>query len=551
MGRSTRWRFALVGLATAALGLPVAAATQPGGSFIDDDGSVHEPAIEAIRAAGITAGCDPVGDRFCPEASVTRAEMAAFVIRALGQDELTGVEASFSDVGTGRWYFGPVERLAALGISLGYPDGTFRPDAPVSRGEMAVFLMRALGAEPVEPLTGVFADVDAAAFHAGAVERIFELGVTLGCSTAPLRYCPAGAVSRAEMASFLARAFELAQTPVPVRPSIDGLELQPVAVASGLSQPVFVTAPPGDDRLFIIEKGGRIKILASGALRAAPFLDLSAQVSTDGERGLLGLAFHPSYPDNGRLFVHYTDRVGANQVVEYAVSTDPDRADGSTARPLLTVSQPASNHNGGMIEFGPDGRLYVAIGDGGGSGDQFGNGQNPATPLGAISALDVNSGATSVFAYGLRNPWRFGWDGLRMYIGDVGQDRREEIDVISGFDAGANFGWPLMEGSLCFVAGCSPDGLVLPVVEYSHAEGCSVVGGHVYRGSAVPALAGHYFYGDFCSGFVRSFRYTGVASDRRSWPALSTGGLVSFGVDGGGELYLVSIGGSVWRIESR
>jgi hypothetical protein len=215
---------------------------------------------------------------------------------------------------------------------------------------------------------------------------------------------------------------------------------------------------------------------------------------------------------------------------------------------LFTVPQPASNHNGGMIDFGPDGRLYVGIGDGGGSGDPFRNGQDPTTPLGTITAIDLESGARTLFAFGLRNPWRFSWDSQRIYIGDVGQNAREEIDVLSVFDAGSNLGWSLMEGSRCYVAGCSAAGLVLPVAEYGHVEGCSVTGGLVYRGTAIPELSGQYFYGDFCSGFVRSFRYTGAASEGRSWPTLSTPSLVSFGTDGAGEMYVVSIGGTVSKV---
>ena len=541
-----RTRIGMVTVSLLLAAMPAAAATAPGGSFIDDDGAIHEPAIEAIRTAGITEGCDPVGDRFCPGSEVTRAEMAAFLVRAVGESPIVDGPQSFPDVPPAQWYFGAVERAVALGITVGYSDGTFRPEAPVTRAEMAVLMVRALGEAPVDPIGGIFSDVASDSFAAGAVERLWHLEVTLGCGGSPLRFCPAAAVTRAEMASFLARGFALAQEPVPARPSIDGVALMRTTVVSGLDQPVFVTAPPGDDRLFVVEKGGKIRVLEGGELASAPFLDLSDRVSTSGERGLLGLAFHPGFASNGRLFVHYTDGTGANRVVEFAA--DGDTADPGSARSLLTVAQPASNHNGGMIAFGPDGRLYVAIGDGGGSNDQFGHGQNPDSLLGAITALDVDSGSTSLFAFGLRNPWRFAWDGERMYIGDVGQSSREEIDVISQFQTGANLGWSRAEGTLCLSGGCSDSALVWPVAEYSHSQGCSVTGGYVYRGSGIPAAVGHYFYGDFCSGRVWSFRYTGEASEQRSWPGLGTDGLVSFGVDGDGELYLVSIQGSVWRV---
>lgn len=541
-----RTGLAAVGLSLLMVAMPAAAATPPGGSFVDDDGSAHESAIEAIRTAGITEGCDPVGDRFCPSFPVTRAEMAAFLIRAVGKPPLADAPQTFPDVEISQWYFGAVERAVALGITVGYDDGTFRPNAPVTRAEMAVLLVRALGEPPVDPIGDLFSDVPSEAFYAGAVERLWELDVTRGCDVSPLRFCPAAAVSRAEMASFLARGFALALEPVPARASMDGVTLTRTSVVEGLDQPVFVTAPPGDDRLFIVEKGGAIRVLAGGEVSSEPFLDIGDRVSETGERGLLGLAFHPGFASNGRLFVHYTDDVGANRVVEYVA--DGGTADPDSARILLTVPQPASNHNGGMIEFGPDGRLYVAIGDGGGSNDQFGHGQDPNSLLGAITALDVDSGATSLFAYGLRNPWRFAWDGERMYIGDVGQSSREEIDVVSVFQPGANFGWSRMEGSLCLNGGCAGAELVLPVAEYSHSQGCSVTGGYVYRGSAIPAAVGHYFYGDFCSGRVWSFRYTGEASEQRAWPGLGTDGLASFGVGGNGELYLVSIRGSVWKL---
>jgi glucose/arabinose dehydrogenase len=204
-----------------------------------------------------------------------------------------------------------------------------------------------------------------------------------------------------------------------------------------------------------------------------------------------------------------------------------------------------------MLAFGPDGRLYVALGDGGGGGDTYQQGQRADTLLATITAVNVDGPqpTTSLFAYGLRNPWRFSFDGMRVYIGDVGQGSWEEIDVLSTFDAGANLGWSIMEGAHCFgTSTCSTAGLVLPVTEYSHAGGaCSVTGGYVYRGTAMPELEGHYLYGDFCAGWIRSFRYTGVASDARTW-GISVGGLTSFGTDGFGEMYVTSTDGVVRKI---
>ena len=338
-------------------------------------------------------------------------------------------------------------------------------------------------------------------------------------------------------------------------------------MASGLAQPLFLDAPVGDSRLFIVEQPGRIRIVADGSLLPGAFLDITDLVGSGGERGLLGLAFHPQYQVNGRFFVNYTDNGGDTRVAEYRAGADPNRADPATGRVILTVDQPASNHNGGMLAFGPDGNLYIALGDGGGGGDQFGHGQRPGTLLASLLRIDVDSGgnygvpadnpfvagggAPEVWVWGLRNPWRFSFDGHRIYIGDVGQGRWEEIDVLTTADGGAKLGWSKMEGNHCFSSGCDQTGLVPPVFEYGHAEGCSITGGYVYRGSAIPELNGHYFYGDFCSGWMRSFRYTGDGvADTWDWTAdLGTvGSLTSFGTDGSGELYVVSGAGTVYRI---
>jgi glucose/arabinose dehydrogenase len=346
-----------------------------------------------------------------------------------------------------------------------------------------------------------------------------------------------------------------------------GLELSLAQVASGLTKPLFVTAPPGDDRLFVVEQEGRIQVLRDGEPLGA-FLDVSALVSSGGERGLLGLAFHPDYPADSRFFVDYTDVRGDTVVAEYRVSADPDRADPASGRVILTVNQPFRNHNGGMLASGPDGYLYIGMGDGGGAGDPLRTGQDADSLLGAILRLDVTGdpysipadnphaaggGAPEVWAKGLRNPWRFSFDGDLIYIGDVGQDAWEEIDIAHTDSHGLNFGWSIMEGTHCFGSStCDAAGLQLPALEYPHEDGnCSVTGGYVYRGTALPELAGAYFYGDYCSGMVSSFRHDleGLY-DLRSWGD-SVGalpGLTSFGVDGAGELYLVA-GDSVYRLQ--
>jgi len=344
-------------------------------------------------------------------------------------------------------------------------------------------------------------------------------------------------------------------------------------VASDLADPVDLKAAPGDrSRLFVVEQGGRILILRDGRVLQAPFLDISARISSGGERGLLGLAFHPRYGENGRFFVNYTDRGGDTHIAEFHAAGGSDMADGGSERTLLFVEQPFANHNGGGLAFGNDGMLYVGLGDGGSGGDPQGNGQNLGTRLGKMLRLDVDragfvppdnpfvstpAAAPEIWAYGLRNPWRFFFDPTTgdLYIGDVGQDAVEEVDV--GFAArhgGENYGWNRMEGSRCFLSpSCSQAGLTLPMVEYGHDGGsCSVTGGVVYRGCRMPGYAGTYFYGDFCSAFVRSFRLQGgVAVDQRDWTsALGRGvdSISSFGVDADGEAYVVDYEGEIYQI---
>lgn len=534
------------------------AAVAPGGTFIDDDGNLHEGAIEAIRSAQITTGCDPVGDLYCPSNSVTRAEMAAFIVRALGEPNPTpSTSGTFSDVAAGAWYEPFVERLVELDITTGFTDNTYRPDEPVTRAQMAAFVIRALGeTESSQPTR--FSDVASGVWFEGVVERLAELAITTGCDTNPLRYCPSDPVSRDQMASFVARAFDLPVEEVPARPSVQNLTLTKQLVASGLSSPLFLDAPVGDPRLFVVEWGGQIVVIDGGV--SSVFLDISAKVLSGGERGFLGLAFHPQYSSNGLFYVHYSRAGdGAGVIAEYAVSGDPNVADATSERVLMTVAQPSSNHNGGMIAFGPDGYLYVGLGDGGGSNDQFGHGQRTDTVLATISRINVVSGGPApgnpfgneVFVYGLRNPWRFAFDGDRMYIGDVGQGSWEEVDVVDIYDGGANLGWPITEGSSCFKpSNCSKAGLTLPIAEYSHAAGVSITGGYVYRGSEIPTLSGHYFYGDFGFGWVGSFRFDGTgAVDSKTWSSLNTSSLASFGTDGFGELYIVSLGaGSVYKV---
>jgi glucose/arabinose dehydrogenase len=297
-----------------------------------------------------------------------------------------------------------------------------------------------------------------------------------------------------------------------------------------------------------------------------PFLDITDRVWANGiEQGFLGLAFHPDYAENGRFFAYHTDENDDSRLVEFTVGSDPAFADPGTARELLFIDQPTDRHNAGMLEFGPDGYLYVAVGDG---GDGGGNAQDPENIFGTILRLDVDNGdpyaipadnpfvdgggAGEVWAYGLRNPWRFGIDAHErlVYIGDVGQERWEEVNVIPLDQGGANLGWAYREGSKCFSnPECEETESVLPVVEYPHAEGCSITGGTVYRGDAIPELNGVYFYSDWCQGWIRSFRYVdGEAADLQGWPDLDPGQVNTFGTDGFGELYIGTWGGEVWKL---
>jgi len=371
-------------------------------------------------------------------------------------------------------------------------------------------------------------------------------------------------ILRALLVILLWPAFASAQTA-----QIDGAEIATEIVAEGLGNPVFLTSPPGDPRLFVLDQAGRIFILSEGAVRDEPFLDISDLVSGGNEQGLLGLAFHPRYSENGRFFVNYTDVAGDTQIVEYRVSDNPDLALPDSAATLLSIEQPFANHNGGWIAFGPDGFLYIGMGDGGSGGDPRGNGQNLDALLGKMLRIDVDGakpyaippanpfaqggGAPEIFLYGLRNPWRNAFDGDNLYIADVGQNAFEEINVVTIADAGANLGWNTMEGLHCFEPrdGCDQTGLVLPVHEYPHPDGCSITGGYVYRGKAIPEIAGRYFFGDFCSGALFALRYAGGRADDvvdLSAGLGSLGSINSFGVDNDGEIYILLGDGSVQKI---
>jgi glucose/arabinose dehydrogenase len=330
----------------------------------------------------------------------------------------------------------------------------------------------------------------------------------------------------------------------------------PAVITRALVAPTYVTAPasqPG--RLYVVEQRGTIRVVKNGRLRAEPFLDIRSLVRSGGEQGLLSLAFHPRYAQNHRFYVNYTDTNGDTRVVEYR--SDGTRANPSSARQVFFEKQPFPNHNGGQLQFGPDGLLYIGMGDGGSGGDPNNNGQTFDTKLAKLWKLDVNdpNAQPVLVAYGLRNPWRFSFDRANgdLYIGDVGQGAFEEVDYVPHARLGSpmNFGWAVYEGRAPYDRSrkLDPRGrLVWPVVVYSHSFGCSVTGGYVYRGQGTPTLRGRYFYGDYCSGTVWSLKMvkgkvTGLRREPFTIPQLS-----SFGEDARGGLYAVSLGGVLYRI---
>jgi glucose/arabinose dehydrogenase len=338
-----------------------------------------------------------------------------------------------------------------------------------------------------------------------------------------------------------------------------------------------VASGDGTGRLFIVDKGGRVWIVADGKRAETPFLDIGSKVSTGSEQGLLGLAFHPGYPGNPRFYTDYTNANGDTVVSEWRVSTtDPNRGDPGSERILLTVDQPFPNHNGGDVVFGPDGYLYITLGDGGSGGDPQGNGQRLDTLLGKILRIDVDKAAggrpygipsdnpfqgkagakPEIYLTGLRNPWRISFDRATrdLWIGDVGQNAYEEIDVVrAGSGGGQNFGWNRLEGFHCFPSGdsCPTDGLTPPVTEYPHPQGCSVTGGVVYRGTAFPALAGAYLLSDYCSGTIWAIDAAAAETRDPTVVGESKRSISSFGEDEAGEVYVTDLGGQLLRIVAR
>jgi glucose/arabinose dehydrogenase len=362
------------------------------------------------------------------------------------------------------------------------------------------------------------------------------------------------------------------------RQTIQPVPYQLVTVASGFSRPIYLThAGDGSGRLFVVEQSGKVWIVKDGVNQATPFLDVSDLISREAlggsysERGLLGLAFHPDYAENGLFFVNYTDRNGNTVVARYTVSAnDPDRADPASAEQLLWVEQPYANHNGGHLAFGPDGYLYIALGDGGSGGDPDGNGQNLATLLGSILRVNVNvetgyavptdnpfvgnaNAQPEIWTWGLRNPWRFSFDRATgdLYIADVGQGQWEEINFQPvDSPGGENYGWNAYEGAHVYSGAAPASDVVAPVLEYSHNSGaCSVTGGYVYRGELIAGLQGYYFYGDWCTGTIWAARQDDAGNWQTEVSLESGRGISSFGEDETGEIYLVDYNGEILRFE--
>jgi glucose/arabinose dehydrogenase len=359
---------------------------------------------------------------------------------------------------------------------------------------------------------------------------------------------------------------ETAQVPQVFARSVQGIHLEPML--TGFTNPVYLTHA-FDNRLFVIEKMGRIKIIQDWELIDVPFLDIQEMVGSEGsEQGLLGLAFHPDYANNGRFFVNYTNKDGHTVIARYQVqANNPNQADPDTEMILLMIGQPFSVHNGGQLKFGPEGYLYIGVGDGGTSGDFFSNAQNNSNLLGTILRLDVDfaepysipadnpyltddSVRNEIWAFGLRNPWRFSFDRLTgdLYIADVGQVQWEEVNFQEAGSRGTeNYGWDILEGTHCYnKEECAMEGFVMPVAEYSHQEGgCAITGGYVYRGPTFPDLSGNYFFADYCSGKIWSL----VQEETSQWLTtflLDSDELFSsFGEDQAGELYILGFNSGV------
>jgi len=381
---------------------------------------------------------------------------------------------------------------------------------------------------------------------------------------------PSEVTATPELTETVMMPIVVAETTAP--PPLEQLNLTLKPVASGFAKPLYLTHAH-DQRLFVVQQAGQIMIIEGGVTRPTPFLDIKTRVGSNGnEQGLLSVAFHPNYQKNGLFYVNYTNLEGSTTIARYNVSADPNVADEISEQILLTIPQPYSNHNGGHILFGPDGYLYIGMGDGGAANDPHNNGQSLNTLLGKILRLDVDTGSPygvpqdnpfittaaarpEIWSFGWRNPWRMAFDAATgdLYVADVGQNQYEEVDVeLAGSGGGQNYGWRLMEASHCFnPTSCDPATLkvVMPIAEYPHSQGCSVTGGYVYHGTQFPQLNGVYIYGDYCTGTLWGLRHEADGSWSQA-ELLASGKIISsFGLDAAGELYLIDHrNGEVWQV---
>ena len=489
---------------------------------------------------------------------MTRGQFAALLTRAFPDLVPDNADDYFGD-DDGSVHEGAVNGLAAAGVATGCEPGRFCPAEPITRAQMATMLARALsGLAP--PKRDHFSDDDGIV-HEIAVNVLAENGIVSGCGAG--RFCPADPMRRDEAATLLARALDLE----PVRPEPIPWRLEPVADGIG-GGPIDLQAPAGDDRAFLVTKQGAILVIADDALLPESFLDLTDSVRFGGsEQGLLGLAFHPHYGINRKFYVFYTGLDGHSQIYEYR--TDPEnhnRADPSTARHIITIEQDNPIHMGGQLQFGADGYLYIAVGD-----DKLPtNAQNTKNMLGSILRIDIDDvesysipadnpfvngqkEAPEVWAYGLRNPWRFSFDGPNIYIADVGAVRWEEINIADTSRGGINYGWPVMDATYCpSSSNCA--GMFTPHIQYDHGQGVAVIGGYVYRGAAIPEMVGRYFYSDLTGKFIHTFLYNddGEVTEHYDWSSAvkDIGRVWSFGKDGHGELYVLT-SNAVYKIVPR
>ncbi|HEX8026546.1 MAG TPA: PQQ-dependent sugar dehydrogenase [Candidatus Limnocylindrales bacterium] len=401
----------------------------------------------------------------------------------------------------------------------------------------------------------------------------------------PARLAPAillaALIAPASAAASVSRNLDLVDpSPVaiagPVVQSAPAIQLQ--LLVGGLSQPVYLTsARDGTGRLFIVEKTGRIRVWSGSSLLSTPYLDIHTLVTGGSEQGLLGLAFSPKFTTDHKLYIDYTDVNGNTKIVEYRQSTgSPNTVDTSTRRTVLTITQPFANHNGGDIVFGPDGYLYIGMGDGGSAGDPNNNGQNLSSLLGKLLRINPLSytstrgytipssnpfvgrtGRDEIWSYGLRNPWRFSFDRVAgtLWIGDVGQDTWEEVDragrSTAGAGRGVNYGWHVMEGRSCYspATNCNRTGKTLPPVEYKHLAGrCAITGGHAYRGTAISGMAGLYLFGDYCTGEIWYTNATSTAQVSAVRLLDTSLNISSFGEDASNELYVCDLNGAVYKV---